>query len=938
MTHTVHPTVLRLGYKLNWTFLHNYIYISKTFRFTLLINAILLGFLRKYNYTLVKYFVNLETTKCKILVVALRNFGFSRKLINFSFFKWTRGYKIAFFKMKRKFVYSIKHSKLKFFLKKFEFNKFNTYKRVVRKNYAKADLRNFPSVSLKKFKEFRAQKLYSYYYKKFVKKKLNDLFNSVNNSNLTSFFFNNFLNNTNDNKSQLLNHYNIYNFYTLWTKTLVSKLSNLYFLKTFDNKGFSPFWLKRYKFLSYFNTRSKLFFFKFLNKKLNTNLVSFFKSNSLKKKVLSSPILNFSSFFNRFLKNKYAFFYAVNISNYSLIFNLFFYLLKLKNFFYYYYNFFHSTTTKFNGTLFIFYNYLLLVFINKLIHIFNKNYFFFNKNSFFKYYFNNLKYILKLKKTNYKKSYVANFFSILSSSNKLKRRVKNSFYETLTYYTNPVEYDKPYFKYLKFKFLTALRLDRHLYGKYSFPFSDKDALSYKIMHTSILYDAHEQSKLKTDPKNLEIKNYSANKRVFYFNKFKKYIFKKNILSLLKSNINFKKNKNCSILLLKKIKSKISILSRLVKKSRVPPFFNHEASNFFISNFCFLVMSAICKKLNKKITIFNSFLNIIDDDYKLDLNSTELLFNSYTDYNNKLLILVKDIYFKYSYFTTTLYNKKNLIKVKKINKSSFNFNLLLNFKLNLLNTFYASNINANYPLLRLKYLAKFYYNSSSNLVKDKSYNLILNLVNFFYYETFSTYSFFYRPDLLKHKRHLLFSLHSHWLIKRKKSFFLEKEFEKIFRINTNIAFVNPLNNFLTSDQGLGYIKSIPFIINKVYMHPKEKKNMVYLLIIFFLSLKLRTAYLLSNYLTIMIEKREKHFEFFTVLKRVMSVIRISEFNLGGLTIGLYGKVNGKDRAYRYFIHKFIKPSVRKQCLILNSELSHCYSRYGVFGVRIWMHEF
>ena len=160
MSHTVNPVVLRLGYKLNWTFLHNYIYISKTFRFTLLINAILFGFLRKYNYTLVKYFVNLETTKCKILVVALRNFGVGRKLFNFSFFKWSKAYKVAFFKIKKKLVRPIKSFRLRLFLLKFDFNKFLIYKSIVKEKYSNKafnKLRNVLPV-FSNFKQFRLKK------------------------------------------------------------------------------------------------------------------------------------------------------------------------------------------------------------------------------------------------------------------------------------------------------------------------------------------------------------------------------------------------------------------------------------------------------------------------------------------------------------------------------------------------------------------------------------------------------------------------------------------------------------------------------------------------------------------------------------------------------------------------------------------------------------
>lgn len=966
MSHTVNPTVLRLGYKLNWTFLHNFIYATKLFRITLLINAVLFGFLKRYNYTLVKYFVHLETTKCKILVVALRNFGIGRKLYTFSFFKWFQLHKLVLFNIKRNTVgshYSITHFKLRLLLRKLDFNKFKIYKNKFK--FLK---------KLKKINVFSPQNICNYIYKKFAKFRLNKLFNHNNNFNLMNLIFNNDIrksligNNTyKEKKFNLLRLYNFYNYNTLWIKNFISNLSSVHFLKTFDDKGFSPFWLKRYKFFKYFGSKSKLFFFKFLtnNKFIKANKnYNYIDSNSGKDNFLFS-------FINIFFKYYYFNLSTFNFYNYKLIYKNYFYLMDLiyilkkiilfvnfkKNYFLQFLNFFFLKT----------------------LFLFNFNVIFFKVFYFFNYYIFNFYFVIKNSNLKKNKTNSKNYFSNLISTSlfsKLYMQKKNDFYSDLTYYISPIEYSKLRLKNLKFKFTKELTLDGHLYNKYNFPFSKNEALSYKMMHDTLLRETHEESKNKVDFKNNDIKYYSRFRRKNYYYLIKNYK-KKSIKNLLLNNYfnNYNNNTADKILsrnyLIKKIYKTVNSLKYLNPTKLILIQKNTKKSNFFVSEFCFLLLHKLRFRLKKIInlgSLLNTKTNTVDT-IRYFFNSN---LNTYFNYFKKLSFFVKTIFFKnflianpfffkkltnnITDFTLNAKNKSSKLAYYNKGKSNLTFYSIIRyavfmFKNSLMNSFaffnYSdgySNLNKIYSttdfLKPVSFLIEKNFKKINNLYffKLKDYNLFFNLINFFYFEKFNLQTFYYKKNRFRHNINLLASGYSNWFIKRKTSFFLEKEFEKIFRLNCNVEFVNPILNFLTTDHGLHYIQSIPFLLDKVYMHPKEKRNMMYFLIIFFLSLKFRVTYLLSTYLTIMIEKREKHFEFFTILKRVMSTIKISEFNLSGLTIGLYGKVNGKDRAYRYFIHKFLKPSVRKQTMILNSELSHCYSRYGVFGVRIWMHEF
>jgi hypothetical protein len=84
VSHTVNPSVFRLGKSLNWNLLSSPLYFSRNFRFKLVLNSLLFNFLNKYNYKLVKYAYCSEKFGLKIFLIAFRQVLLLRRFENFN--------------------------------------------------------------------------------------------------------------------------------------------------------------------------------------------------------------------------------------------------------------------------------------------------------------------------------------------------------------------------------------------------------------------------------------------------------------------------------------------------------------------------------------------------------------------------------------------------------------------------------------------------------------------------------------------------------------------------------------------------------------------------------------------------------------------------------------------------------------------------------------
>ena len=94
----------------------------------------------------------------------------------------------------------------------------------------------------------------------------------------------------------------------------------------------------------------------------------------------------------------------------------------------------------------------------------------------------------------------------------------------------------------------------------------------------------------------------------------------------------------------------------------------------------------------------------------------------------------------------------------------------------------------------------------------------------------------------------------------------------------------------------------------------------------------------------IVKRKKQWPFIKILKTTITqILPRSLINdparVDGIRISVNGKINGRDRSINYLICKFYKDlqstKVHPIFLKVDYSLSFANSKYGIFGIKVWL---
>jgi ribosomal protein S3 len=115
-------------------------------------------------------------------------------------------------------------------------------------------------------------------------------------------------------------------------------------------------------------------------------------------------------------------------------------------------------------------------------------------------------------------------------------------------------------------------------------------------------------------------------------------------------------------------------------------------------------------------------------------------------------------------------------------------------------------------------------------------------------------------------------------------------------------------------------------------------------IILIAVKYYCASFLSNMIAEQIVKRKKQWPFIKILKT--TITQILPFSLisnpvrvDGMKISINGKINGRDRSIHYLMSKLYKDLQATKAhpvfLKVDYSLSFANSKYGVFGIKVWI---
>ena len=176
----------------------------------------------------------------------------------------------------------------------------------------------------------------------------------------------------------------------------------------------------------------------------------------------------------------------------------------------------------------------------------------------------------------------------------------------------------------------------------------------------------------------------------------------------------------------------------------------------------------------------------------------------------------------------------------------------------------------------------------------------------------------------------------WLIDKKFLSSTTKLFSDVFNMDINLSFFT-LSKALASPTGNILLKNVNLWIKKIFIPRKERSYMKIGFFFLHLSLFFKAPFLLVNYLTESIEYRIKHYSFLYPFRSILKLINLKSYNLYGIKLGFYGRLNGRDRKFRYFITKGIKPLLGSTDFSVDYAQQQSITKFGIVHIHFWMYK-
>ncbi len=347
--------------------------------------------------------------------------------------------------------------------------------------------------------------------------------------------------------------------------------------------------------------------------------------------------------------------------------------------------------------------------------------------------------------------------------------------------------------------------------------------------------------------------------------------------------------------------------------------NLEILNSQISN-----SYAIRKDKPWNVLFFGKFLKFFNE--KIDVNK-------YFDlYNKNLLIKYEELALSTKFFQSFLFyfflQNKNTKKLLQIN-----LNLKLIYKLKVLKLLNFWKID---QFSKSKSVMQYQFNFSTPL---KFYIYTYCFINFLVFKIQKVKNnYYYRKKMYSTR---------FWIKNKKFLFWMEQQFEKSFKMNIKLNYISAtkaISKFCRNRFDYYFLFSKRIHAYRFFQGWRQQSIYADVLWIVIISIKYYSAIFMSNMLSEQIVKRKKQWPFIKIIRTVIREVLPKNLmkdpkKVDGLRVLINGKINGRDRSTSYLIYKFYKDKQKSKIhqiyLKVDYSLSFANSKYGVFGIRVWI---
>jgi hypothetical protein len=483
-----------------------------------------------------------------------------------------------------------------------------------------------------------------------------------------------------------------------------------------------------------------------------------------------------------------------------------------------------------------------------------------------------------------------------------------------------------------------------------------------------------KKKLFKIPFNLKFKNFDAAKQkkiiLYYFknlnyqlkefiffkvknsklNFFLQYFLKLNYFTYcnlkLKKNIVFVKTNRSSLFVNRNNDCyKVFDFNKLfLKKKNVYKLYNSWLK-IFLWKFEFLKKNSLFNKMFNNLEILNSSVsnnyavrkekpwNVLFFGKFLKFFNEKVDFNQYFNlYDKSLLIKYEKLAFMIKFFQSFFFfffihnkNTKKLLQIK--------FNLKLIYKMKILSLI---NSQKNIRFFKNKLLIQYWYNFD-------------NPLKFYVYMRAFTSFLAFKIQRVKNNYYFRKKMYTtrFWVKNKKFLFWMEQQFEKSFKMNVKLNYISAakaISKFCRNNFNYYFLFSKRIHAYRFFQGWRQQSIYADVLWIVIISVKYYSAIFMSNMLSEQIVKRKKQWPFIKIIRTVIREVLPRNLmkdpkKVDGLRVLINGKINGRDRSTSYLIYKFYKDKQKSKIhqiyLKVDYSLSFANSKYGVFGIRVWI---
>lgn len=170
------------------------------------------------------------------------------------------------------------------------------------------------------------------------------------------------------------------------------------------------------------------------------------------------------------------------------------------------------------------------------------------------------------------------------------------------------------------------------------------------------------------------------------------------------------------------------------------------------------------------------------------------------------------------------------------------------------------------------------------------------------------------------------------------------------MNVKLTYINStkaISKFYRNGTNFYFLYTKKIYLHRFFQGWRQQSIYADILWIILIAVKYYSSSFLSNMIAEQIVKRKKQWPFIKIVRTIVREVlpkSLTEnpIKIDGFRIGINGKINGRDRSINYLIYKYFKgmhiSKIHQIYLKVDYSLSLANSKYGVFGIRVWLSRF